>query len=47
MTVWPEVLLGAFNVDPDKLAPGMYEFKHRCRVLMDGEKPKKVVGLAA
>jgi hypothetical protein len=44
--IWPEVLQGTFGLDPDALQPGLYGFKHKVRILMDGKNPKKVIGLA-
>lgn len=44
--IWPEVLEGDFGIDADAISPGHHPFKYRVRILMDGDKPRKVVGLA-
>lgn len=44
--IWPEVLERDFGIDSDNIKPGLHAFKYRVRILMDGDKPKKVVGIA-
>jgi hypothetical protein len=43
--IWPEVLERDFGIDSDGIKPGLHPFKYRVRILMDGDKPKKVVGI--
>lgn len=44
--IWPEVLERDFGINSESIRPGLHPFKYRVRVLMDGDKPRKVVGLA-
>lgn len=43
--IWPEVLEREFGIDSANVAPGLHPFKYRVRILMDGDKPRKVVGI--
>jgi hypothetical protein len=43
--IWPEVLEREFGIDAEAIKPGLHPFKFRVRILMDGDKPKKVVGI--
>lgn len=43
--IWPEVLEREFGINSETIAPGLHPFKFRVRILMDGDKPKKVVGI--